>query len=247
MSKSDAMLKLAQTLLNAGVDADQVNSALLAMPGSAETDAEKPKPKRGRKPKAVKAASSAAVDTSVEESTDSAEAEDEKTGPSRPKKSGKKTDYGQAPTVFHKTRGGGKIPDHEGTKKARIAALEKRLPGVSSWAEISYVAIRRGKEGKKCAFREKYTMDMSAMTVERAGFLWVAFPATESGAADWALLKKLTKKDKSEITAVMRSSGYGFSSGNKAWATDSSGNPVNRRNGKCQGVGREFIREAEED
>ena len=135
------------------------------------------------------------------------------TAPTMPAKAAKL--YGKAPVA----NGAHGMPDAVGTHQARLAALEKAIPGITREAYVFSI-------GKNAAGKLEKTLSRCVNNP----FTYIELPGGKN--------QTVGSMDADAVRAAIKLCGYGFTKqhdrqGNSCafWATDCHGNPVNRRYG----------------
>ncbi len=127
--------------------------------------------------------------------------------------------YGKSPSLRSPNGLGNAI----GTIKARLNALDDAMPGFTGLVFIQHIGISVADGSKTTATR----------LMEKNPWTWIELPEGKKFSINGTKSK--------EIFGILKSLGYGFSSGNRMWATDSGGNACGRRPGcRVQRVGRAF-------
>ncbi|MCC7147166.1 MAG: hypothetical protein IT443_12030 [Phycisphaeraceae bacterium] len=111
--------------------------------------------------------------------------------------------------------------------KARVAQLDAAVPGLSKMAFIYSVGVDA---------KGKYTREYGQMV--NTPFTWVDLP----GGKEF----KTVGMNPDQVRRALKACGYGFSKTNNLWACDSKGRPVNRRAGRCRGVGKAMLDDNQE-
>ena len=131
-------------------------------------------------------------------------------------------EYGRAP---FNVPGGAKAL-HE----ARIADLDKSIPGISKIANIWSIGETAvmGSDGRPEKIEADLKLPAGFKKMVKKPWTWVRIPGRDTVIGQFkgdALMDRL----------VM--AGYSYSQGNKAWATKSSGHAANGKEYRCRGVG----------